>query len=188
MKLTAAAARVLHGFQQYGVAIETAFFNHQVDLGDVHVNDAPRADVQVPDFAVAHLPLRQADEASAGVDESVGILGEQAVIIWFAGESNGVGFGGRRITPAIKNDKDKRTVHRRERILNDRVIGRSGDRVIGKSKIYHGGTATRRRAWQRSGDRIAEIAEIARNRRNRAESPKSEKNAIAENVPVQVIA
>ena len=119
MKLASATARVLHGFQQYGVAVEIAFFDHQVDLGDVHVNHAPGADVQVPDFTVAHLPLRQADKTSAGVDESVGIFGEQPVIVGFARQRNGVGLGGRRITPAIENDENKRTVHKRQRILNE---------------------------------------------------------------------
>ena len=113
MKLATAAARVLHGLHQHGVAVEIAFFDHQVDLGDVHVNDAASADVQVPHFAVAHLSLRQADKASAGVDERVGILGEQAVIVGLARQGNGIGLGGRRVTPAIENDENKRAVHKR---------------------------------------------------------------------------
>src|SRR5207302_2416931 len=94
MQLAAATARVLHGFYQDRVAGEITFFNHKVDLGDVHVNHTPRANVQVTDFAVAHLSLRQADKSSAGVDERVGIFGEQAVIVGLTRQGNGVGFGG----------------------------------------------------------------------------------------------
>ncbi len=112
-------ARVLHGFNQYWIAVEIAFFDHEIDLGDVHVHHASGADVQMPDFTVAHLPLWQADKAPAGVNESVGILGKQPVIVRFARQRNGIGFGGRRITPAIENNQNKRAVHRRQRILNE---------------------------------------------------------------------
>src|SRR4051812_190911 len=115
MKLAAAATSVFHGVQQYGVAVEVAFFDHQIDLGDIHVNHAPGADIQVADFAVSHLALRQADKASAGVDERVGIFREQTVVVGFAGQRNGVSLGGRRVTPAIENNEDKRTVHKRQR-------------------------------------------------------------------------
>jgi hypothetical protein len=76
----------------------------------------------VTHLAVAHLPLRQTNKASAGVDKRVGIFGKHAVIVGFARKGNGVGFGGRRITPAIKDDENKRTVHKRQRILNEEPL------------------------------------------------------------------
>ena len=51
-----AGARLGHGIDQRRVLLELAVLDHQVDLGDVHVDDAAGADVEVPDFAVAHLP------------------------------------------------------------------------------------------------------------------------------------
>ncbi len=102
-----AGAGLRHGFEQGGVLLELPVFEHQVDLGDVHVNDAPGADVQVPDLAVAHLPGGQADVAPAGVNEGVGKLGEQFVIVRLARQRDGIRRRGRSITPAIKDDEDE---------------------------------------------------------------------------------
>ena len=87
---------------------QLAVLDHQIDAGDIHVNDAPGADVQVPDFAVAHLPVRQSDEAPAGVNQRVRILGEQLVIVRLARQRNGVGIRRRSITPAIEDDQNER--------------------------------------------------------------------------------
>ena len=57
-----ADARVLHGIEQNGMREEFAVLDHQFDARDVHVHDAPGADVEMADFAVAHLPVGQADE------------------------------------------------------------------------------------------------------------------------------
>src|SRR4051812_48659047 len=77
VQAASAAARVLHGGKQCCVAEEVAILDHEVDLGDVHVNDAAGADVEVSNFAVPHLTGGQTDIASAGVDESVGIIAQQ---------------------------------------------------------------------------------------------------------------
>ena len=87
---------------------QLAVLDHQVDAGDIHVDDASGADVQVPDFAVAHLPVRQSDEAPAGVNQRVRILGEQLVIVRLARQRNGIGIRGRSITPAIEDDQNER--------------------------------------------------------------------------------
>ena len=50
-----AGSRVLHRGQQCRILEEFPGCDHGIDPGYVHVNDAPRADVQVADFAVAHL-------------------------------------------------------------------------------------------------------------------------------------
>jgi hypothetical protein len=63
-------------------------------LGDVHVDHSPGADVEMSDLAVAHLPGRQPDVAAAGVEERVGIFGEQAIVIGFARQRDGVGLDG----------------------------------------------------------------------------------------------
>ena len=53
---------------------ELAARDQRVDARDVHLHHAPRADVQVAHFAVAHLPIRQADEVLRRVDQRVGKL------------------------------------------------------------------------------------------------------------------
>ena len=50
-----------------------------VDARDVHHRDAPGAEVQVPDLAVAHLSRRQPDVGAARADERVRVLREERV-------------------------------------------------------------------------------------------------------------
>src|SRR3984885_7270309 len=69
MQPTIAGASVLHGIEQDGVREELAVLDHQIDAGDVHVNDAACTDVQMADLAVAHLAFGKANVRSAGVDE-----------------------------------------------------------------------------------------------------------------------
>ncbi len=87
---------------------EFAILDHQVDARDVHVNDAAGADVEMPDFAVAHLPLGQADERPAGVDQRVGIFAQQAVVGRLARQRDGVGLGFGAVSPAIEDDENER--------------------------------------------------------------------------------
>ena len=77
-----------------------------VDARDVHLHDAAGADIQMADFAVAHLALGQADERAGGVDQRVGKILEQAVVIGFAREGDGVAFGFGAVAPAVKNGED----------------------------------------------------------------------------------
>ena len=85
---------------------EFAVLDHQVDAGDVHVNDAAGADVEMPNFAVAHLPFGQADRRPAGLNQRVGIFAQQAVVVGLARERDGVGFGFGAVSPAVEDDED----------------------------------------------------------------------------------
>ena len=84
---------------------------------DIHVDDAAGADVEVADFAVAHLPVGQADVRAAGLDERVGILAQQPVIGRLARERDGVGLGFGAVSPAVEDDKYEwfRTRHKVQR-------------------------------------------------------------------------
>src|SRR5580658_3292708 len=102
-----AHACMLHGREQYWMCKELAVLDHQVDASDVHVNDAPGANVEMPDLAVAHLPLGQAHKGPAGMNERVGILAQQTVIGWLARQRDGVGLGLGAVTPAIEDDENE---------------------------------------------------------------------------------
>src|SRR6266568_7353819 len=106
MKLAAAGARVLHGAEQYGMLKEFAILDHQLDAGRIHVDDASGADVQVSDFAVTHLIVRQADILAAGMNQRIGILAQQAVVNRLAGKSDGIGFSFGTVAPAVEDDED----------------------------------------------------------------------------------
>ena len=108
MQAPIAGARFGHGFEKRRVLLELAGLDHHVDLADVHVHNAAGADVEVADFAVAHLPRRKADKTSAGVDERVGKFSQQLVVVGLVGERDGVGVGRRGIAPTVQNDENQR--------------------------------------------------------------------------------
>src|SRR5271168_4782650 len=70
------------------------------------MHDAASADIQVADFAVAHLSFGEADGGAGGVDERVGKFFEEAIVIWFAREGDGVAGGFGAIAPAVENGED----------------------------------------------------------------------------------
>src|SRR6266702_5358318 len=107
MKLSSISSHVLHGIEQYRMFEEFAVLNHQLDTRRIHVNDAPRADVQMSNFAIAHLIVRQADVLAAGMNQSVGIFAQESVVSGLAGKGNRVGFGFSAVSPAIEDDEDK---------------------------------------------------------------------------------
>ena len=103
-----ALAPALHRAEQKIVVEERAGGDGLVDARDVHLHDAAGADIQVPDFAIAHLPLGQADGRPGGVDQRVGKFGEQPVVIGLAREGDGVAFGFGAIAPAVEHGQDDR--------------------------------------------------------------------------------
>src|SRR5438034_113540 len=107
MKLAASGTSILHGFQQHGMLEEFTVLDHQLDASRVHVDNASGTNVQMADLAIAHLVIWKPDVLAAGVDERVGILAQQAVVIRLAGKGNGIGFAFRAVSPAVKDDKNK---------------------------------------------------------------------------------
>ena len=61
MQRTAALLYACHAVQQHFVFKQCAFVAGFGNARQLLVNNASRADVQMPDFAVAHLPFRQAN-------------------------------------------------------------------------------------------------------------------------------
>ena len=90
-----------------------------VDAREVLLDDGARAEVQMADLAVAHLPVRQADRAAARDERRVRIARPEVVEHRGLGERDGVprAVGGE--TPAVEDDEDRR---------GERVHGRSGPR------------------------------------------------------------
>ena len=68
--------------QQFFVGEERAVLDRRVDAGQILIDDAPCADIHMPNFGVAHLPVRQADVAAFGMHQRVRAVGEQAATIW----------------------------------------------------------------------------------------------------------
>ncbi len=62
-------------------------------------------------LAVTHLAFRQTDITPAGMNQRVGKFMQQAIVVRFARQRDGVGFRRRRVTPTVKNHKNKGTIH-----------------------------------------------------------------------------
>jgi len=90
MQLAAALLRTLHGSHDGWVLVELIRCDQGVDARNVHLHNAACANVQVADFAVAHLPVGQADKVVGGMDQRVGKLAQQFVVGGFIGQRDGV--------------------------------------------------------------------------------------------------
>ena len=110
MKLASAFAGALHGLDDGRVLLEFAGGDGHVDAGDVHLHDAAGADVEVAHFAVAHLPVGQADEMLRRANQCVGELAEELVVGGLAGQGNGVVGGFGTIAPSVEDGENERTL------------------------------------------------------------------------------
>src|SRR5205823_3305450 len=63
--------------------------------------------IQMAYLAVAHLSFRKTDVGPAGVDERVGILAKQAVVVRLACQRDGIGLPLSTVAPAVKNCQDQ---------------------------------------------------------------------------------
>src|SRR4029077_6014670 len=70
--------------------------------------DSPGANVEVTNFAIAHLSFRQSHKWPAGMNQSVGILAEQTIVGRLARQGDGIRFGLGSIPPAVEDDEDER--------------------------------------------------------------------------------
>ncbi len=108
MQLASTQPGILHRVEQHWVREELPVLNHQVDACNFHMHDAPGANIQMADFAVPHLPLRQPNKRPAGMDERVRILAQQPVIRGLARKCNGIGLGFSSVSPAIEDYENER--------------------------------------------------------------------------------
>ena len=105
---TARRAHACMAASRTGLRKNSPDCDHEVDPHHVHQEDAARADIEVADFAVAHLPFRQADGRAGGLDQRVGKLAQQFVVSRLARGGDGVPLDGRGEAPAIEDRQDQR--------------------------------------------------------------------------------
>src|SRR5579859_3029708 len=106
MQLALAAA--FHCLLEERDLIKLLVGDEEIKAGDVHVDDAAGADVEVADFAVAHLTFGEADGWAGSLDQRVGKFAKQFVVIGFAGKGDGVAFGFGAIAPTIEDGEYER--------------------------------------------------------------------------------
>jgi hypothetical protein len=105
-KVELRGAPSLHGAEQKRLAIKFAVGDELIDARAVHVDDAAGADIQVADFAVAHLSDGEADGRAGSLDQRVGEIFDDAIVVGLARESDGVAAGFGAIAPAVKDGED----------------------------------------------------------------------------------
>ena len=98
---------MLHRLQQNLMGEERAALDQLVDTGNVHLDNASGADIEMPDFAAAHLPLGQADERAVGADQRVRIVLPQPIEVGLARHLDGVVLRVRIMSPTIHDGEDK---------------------------------------------------------------------------------
>src|ERR1700733_12623858 len=108
MEGAVAFACSLHGFGDGWEIRKFIVGDEEVDARDVHGDYAAGAEVQVTDFAVAHLAVGKANEVLCGADKGVGVFREELVVGGLAGESDGVGFGLWAVAPSVEDGQDER--------------------------------------------------------------------------------
>jgi len=99
-------AAVFHGFEKQRLERKLAGGDELIDSGAVHVNNTTGADIQVADFAIAHLSDGKANGGAGSSNQGVGKIPEDAVVVGLARESDRVAIGFGPIAPAIENGKD----------------------------------------------------------------------------------
>ena len=102
------SAPALHGFEKQGLAREFAAGDELIDARAVHLHDAAGADIQMAHFAIAHLPVRQADGRAGSVDQRVGEFFEDAIVVGLAREGDGVALGFGAVAPAVQDGENNR--------------------------------------------------------------------------------
>jgi hypothetical protein len=84
---------------------EAARFYGVVDTGEVLVDNAACAYVEVPYFGIAHLAFRQTDSPVMGQQGRKGITALPVVHIRSFGHMYGIGLSQRACSPAIKDSQ-----------------------------------------------------------------------------------
>jgi hypothetical protein len=83
------------------------------------VNHAPGADVEVPDFRIAHLPGRQADRCFRSLDQGVWVVMPEPIEIRFGGARDGIVGVGDATAETIEDEQENGLFgDRHERILS----------------------------------------------------------------------
>jgi len=95
----------LHRLLKQRYVLQLLVRNQQVDPGNVHVHDPPRAHVHVPDFTVAHLAFGQSNIRPGRMDQGVGKFLDQPVIRRLPCERNRIPLRLRAVSPPIEHSQ-----------------------------------------------------------------------------------
>ena len=119
--------RPLHRVQQQRLPREFAAGDQRLDPRRIHVHHAPRANIQMPHFAVAHLPRRQSHRRPRSLDQSVGKLAQQPVVIRLPRQRNRIPRRLRPVAPPVQHRQHN--WFRSHECFDLRLFLKVGDRI-----------------------------------------------------------
>ena len=93
------------GRAQLGIGEETAVLDRRIDAGEILVDDAAGAEIHVPHFGIAHLPVRKADMAAFGMDQGVRTLRPQPAPVRKIGQRQRVVRGILAMAPTVQDQQ-----------------------------------------------------------------------------------
>jgi hypothetical protein len=94
--------------QDFGVLEEIPVLDGEVDLSQIHRDDAAGADIGVSDLGIPHLSIGETDVAAMGRERGVRTMGEDAVEIRGAGKERCIVGLGRADAPSVEDAENDR--------------------------------------------------------------------------------
>ena len=102
--------------QQRRIGKQTAIRNRRIDPRHVHPHNPTRAQVQVPNLGVPHLPIRQPHKVVARPDQRIRIVTQQSVVDRLPRQRDCIPVRLGAVTPAVKDGQNDRFRHVPSRI------------------------------------------------------------------------
>ena len=104
----APVADIGHGPQQHRIPLEGSIADGEVDPGQVLVDDAPGADIEVANLGVPLLTLWEADGRAGRGQDGVRPARPERIPVWLLRGSDRVAGRCFSIAPAVDDDEDER--------------------------------------------------------------------------------
>ena len=92
--------------QQRRIGKKTPIRNRRIDARHIHAHNASRAKIQMANFRVTHLPIRQPHKVVARPQQRVRKIPQQRVVDRLTRQRNRIAVGLSSIAPAIENSQN----------------------------------------------------------------------------------
>ena len=101
----------LDNFLEDRITVESAILNSEIDAGELLIDDATCAEIEMSYLGVSHLALGQADLEPARLESGLGVSGVELIMHWGRGQKGGISLDGGALPaswidpPTVTNEK-----------------------------------------------------------------------------------
>ena len=101
----------LDNFLEDRITVESAILNGEIDAGELLIDYATCAEIEMSHLRVSHLALGQADLESARLESGLGVGGVEFIVHWGRGQKGGISLEGGALPacwidpPTVTNEK-----------------------------------------------------------------------------------